>query len=64
MQNRKWLIIILFILASMLSFFLGYQLKTFLYEDACLDLGGSIHPNSQLCLMNPVNTMHQQTQTI
>lgn len=45
MHKRKWLIIILFLLASMLSFFLGYQFKTFIYEDTCLDMGGGMYPD-------------------
>ncbi|WP_227431228.1 hypothetical protein [Psychrobacter sp. I-STPA6b] len=44
MKQKKWLIIISFVLASILSFILGYQLKSFLYTDTCLDMGGGINP--------------------
>lgn len=43
MSNKKWLMILIFM--TITSFILGYQLKTFLYTDACLDMGGGMNPD-------------------
>ena len=42
MSDKKWLIVL--ILTTIISFILGYQFKSFLYIDTCLDMGGGMNP--------------------
>ncbi|WP_230661405.1 signal peptidase complex subunit 1 family protein [Psychrobacter sp. I-STPA10] len=51
MSNKKWLIVL--ILSTIISFILGYQLKSFLYTDTCLDMGGGMNPEGYgICVVS------------